>query len=282
MKKNHWSLVINHWAVFTFAFCLPARLLLILLFAGGLPFALFSQFTITPTIINATCPDTSNGSASVSVSGGNPPYTYQWQPDGQTSPTITGLTPGTYTITISDNSSNDTTVTYIVGPLPFSPNEVINNPVCTNNGYINLSLSGGTAGYQYLWSTGSANSIITQIGEGVFSVVVTDANSCTASFSYQLTLAECDVEPAQFFTPNGDGYNDTWSITNAQYFDNARVIVFDRWGTRVHEQKGIYESWDGKSYLGIPVPDAVYYFFFFEDRDNEDEGVQKGSVTILR
>lgn len=242
----------------------------------------FSQFSITPTVINATCPDTSNGSASVSVSGGNPPYTYQWQPDGQTSPTITGLSPGTYTITISDNSSNDTTVSYIVGPLPFSSNEDIKTPVCTNNGYIDLNVFGGTAPYQYLWNTGSTIDIITQIGEGSFAVTVTDANSCSTSFSFQLTLGECDVLPASFFTPNGDGYNDTWSITNAQYFDNARVIVFDRWGTRVHEQRGTYEPWNGKSYLGIPVPDAVYYFFFYEDKDNEGEGVQKGSVTILR
>jgi len=270
VKKNHWlPVVIRHWAVFTFAFFL-------------LPFSLFSQFTVTSTIINATCPDTNNASASVSVSGGNPPYTYQWQPDGETIPTITGLTPGTYTITISDNASNDTTVSYLVGPLPFSSNETIINPICTNNGYINLNLSGGTAGYQYLWSTGSVNDIITQIGEGIFSVAVTDVNSCTKSFSFELISEECDVKPTEYFTPNGDGYNDLWSITNAQYFDNARVIVFDRWGTRVYEHKGIYEPWDGKSYLGIPVPDAVYYFFFFEDRDHEDEGVQKGSVTIMR
>mgnify|MGYP001600970250 CR=1 FL=1 len=101
-------------------------------------------------------------------------------------------------------------------------------------------------------------------------------------FSYPLTEIECKVYPAQHFTPNGDDFNDTWSIANAQYFNNARLIIFDRWGTKVYEHKGLYEPWNGKSYLGIPVPDAAYYYFFYRDKDNKQKQAQSGSITIVR
>jgi len=183
------------------------------------PFSLFAQLTITPSVTNATCPNSSNGSISVSVSGGTSPYTYQWLPYGQTTPDITGLTTGTYSVIVTDNDGSSSTASYEVGPVPFS---------------------------------------------------------------YPESMTECSVIPASYFTPNGDGYNDTWQIANAQYFDNIHLIVFDRWGTRVHEQKGTYELWDGKSYFGIPVPDAVYYYFFYQDKDDKQKQAKSGSVTILR
>ena len=67
-------------------------------------------FTIIPVITNATCPDDSNGAASVSVSGGSPPYTYLWNPGGQTTSAITALSPKTYSVTISDNGGNDSII----------------------------------------------------------------------------------------------------------------------------------------------------------------------------
>ncbi|MBI4929446.1 MAG: gliding motility-associated C-terminal domain-containing protein [Bacteroidetes bacterium] len=241
-----------------------------------------AQLAITPSVTNATCPDSSNGSISVIVSGGTTPYTYQWLPDLQTTSSITGISPGTYSITVTDNIGSSSTASYVVGPTPFADNADIQSPFCTSNGHIVLIPIGGTAPYQFSWSTGSTNQSITSIGEGVYSVVVTDANNCSVTYSYPLTETECFVTPEPYFTPNGDGINDTWFISNAQYFDNAHVIVFDRWGTRVHEQRGTYEPWNGKSYLGISVPVAVYYYFFYQEKDDKQKNSKSGSVTIMR
>ncbi|HEY4799674.1 MAG TPA: gliding motility-associated C-terminal domain-containing protein, partial [Bacteroidia bacterium] len=109
-----------------------------------------------------------------------------------------------------------------------------------------------------------------------------DANGCTKRYSYVLAQEKCFVEPAKYFTPNDDGINDTWVIVNSQYFNNIHLIVFDRWGTRVFEKRGTYEPWDGKSYLGLPVPDAVYYYFFYQDKEDKQKDAIKGSVTIVR
>jgi gliding motility-associated-like protein len=260
----------------------PICLLLIVCYL--LPVAyVHSQFTITPSITNATCPDSANGSINISVSGGAPPYTYLWTPNGQTSSSISGIPPNTYSVTITDNSGNDTTVVYVVGPPPITIADVQNPPHCTHNGsIIILSVSGGSGGYQFLWSTGATNNAIINIGAGNYSVQISDSKNCTKTFSYTVKELECFIRPETFFTPNDDGINDTWYIENAQYFPNAHLIIFNRWGTKVYEHKGLYEPWDGKSYLGIPVPDAVYYFFFYQDKDDKQKDAVTGSVTILR
>ena len=172
----------------------------------------FAQtFTIGSSIKPTSCPSDATGSISVTVEGGTPPYTYQWQSSFQNSATATGLGQGDHLLTIADSLGKDTTVTFTVGA---------------------------------------------------------DDN--------------CEISPEPFFSPNGDGINDTWEIANAQYFDNIHLIVFDRWGTKVHEQKGKYEAWDGKSYLHIPVPVSVYYYFFYKHKDDKEKEAVHGSVTIMR
>ncbi|MEW6468303.1 MAG: T9SS type A sorting domain-containing protein [Bacteroidota bacterium] len=62
----------------------------------------FSTYTTTPT--NASCSTCCDGSATVNVAGGSPPYTYSWAPGGQTTQTVTGLCPGTYTVCATDQN----------------------------------------------------------------------------------------------------------------------------------------------------------------------------------
>jgi gliding motility-associated-like protein len=244
----------------------------------------FSQtFTIIPSVTNVTCPGGNDGIAAVTVMGGTPPYTYLWNPSSQTTSSATALSAGNYSVTITDNAGNDSIFSISVSqPQPISDNPDIQSPFCTSNGHIILSPTGGTPPYSFNWNDGSTYFFINNAGPGNYSMFITDANNCTASFSYSLTETECFVTPSSYFTPNGDDINDTWDITNSQYFPDARVIVFDRWGTRVWEHKGLYEPWDGRSYLGIPVPDAVYYYFFFQDKDDKQKEAKRGSVTIIR
>src|ERR1700749_3481178 len=70
--------------------------------------------TITPTITNVTCNGYANGTASVSASGGASPYTYLWSPGGQTSTSVSKLSPGTYTVTVTDYNSCTGTYTFTI------------------------------------------------------------------------------------------------------------------------------------------------------------------------
>jgi len=248
-----------------------------------MPYSLYAQFTISSAITNNICSGDAAGSISLTVSGGNSPYTYQWNPNGQTTQSITNVSGGDYSVTITDNSGNDTTIALVISePSAIADNSQIDLPYCTNNGTIVISPSGGTAPYDFLWNNGNTIQGITEAGAGDYSVIITDAINCTATFAYQLTEDECFVTPQAYFTPNDDGINDTWAISNSQYFPDAKLIVFDRWGVKVYQNRGMYEEWDGKSYLGIPVPDAAYYYFFYKDKNDEQKGAKKGSVIIIR
>lgn len=260
----------------------PFRLLLIVWML--LPFGVFAQFSVTPTLTNATCPNDTNGAVSLSVAGGSGPLTFLWSPGGEATSSVTGLTPGNYAVTISDSAGNDTTLSLFIGPLPFQNDTAgkITYPFCSANGAIMTEISGANGGYQYTWSTGSTNFWISQLAAGDYSLLVTDSKSCTVTYNYTLSEIECFVDPDPYFTPNGDGFNDSWFIANSQYFPNAHLIIFDRWGLKVYDHKGTYESWDGKGNLGLALPDAAYYYFFYQDKDDKQKASKQGSVIILR
>ncbi len=140
-------------------------------------------FTATATQTNVSCNGGADGTASALVSGGgNPPFTYSWNPGGQTSQTATGLSAGTYSVIITDASgcTVNTTVS-ITQPTPIS---VITSSVSENcnqgNGSATVSPSGGTPNYTYLWGNGQSTQIATGLSAGTYSVIITDANGCTS------------------------------------------------------------------------------------------------------
>ena len=143
-------------------------------------------FTTTPSICNA-----SNGSATLTASGGSAPYTYGWiTTPAQISPTASGLMAGTYSVLVGDASGCSATYTVAV-PLvvnTFSVTPAQTNVKCfgSNNGSANATPSGGAAPYSYAWSTTPAQTTpsISNISAGNYSVTITDANGCTKTATF--------------------------------------------------------------------------------------------------
>ncbi|MBK7966564.1 MAG: SprB repeat-containing protein [Bacteroidetes bacterium] len=129
----------------------------------------------------------SNGSATVSASGGTGSLTYLWNTSATTT-IISGLSAGTYTVTITDD--NACTVqdvgTVNSGSLPIISNSVVDSVSCNggSNGAITINVSGGTPNYSFLWSNGATTQNINSLVVGNYTVTVTDQNSCTVSASY--------------------------------------------------------------------------------------------------
>jgi gliding motility-associated-like protein len=146
---------------------------------------------ITVTSVNGvTCNGQTNGSASVTVTGGDGNYSYSWSPSGGNGSTANGLAPGAYTITVEDGSGCQVTENILIGePLAVSVTGVVNNSDCSgNNGSIMAVASGGTGSYAYLWSpNGETSSSITG-APGNYSVVVTDGNGCQVTQSFTIGL----------------------------------------------------------------------------------------------
>ncbi len=136
---------------------------------------------VTPTA--ATCAG-SNGSATVTPTGGTAPYTYAWSTGGTTQ-TITGLVPGTYSVTVT--SANGCTAignTVVSGPTPVTLSLTSTAATCAgNNGTATVTAAGGSSPFTYLWSNGGTTSAISGLSGGTYNVTVTSANTCTATGS---------------------------------------------------------------------------------------------------
>ncbi|AZA86643.1 T9SS C-terminal target domain-containing protein [Chryseobacterium shandongense] len=156
-------------------------------------------FTITqPTALAATtsqtniaCNGGSTGVATINVSGGTAPYTYSWSPSGGTAATATGLSAGTYTVTVTDANACTLTRTFtITQPASaVSGTTVVTNVACNgaSNGAINLTPAGGTAPYTFNWGGGITTEDRTGLAAGTYTVIITDANGCTATVNATVT-----------------------------------------------------------------------------------------------
>ena len=147
-------------------------------------------------------------------------------------------------------------------------------------GSASLSISGGTAPYSILWSSGHMGNLTEQAINGTYTVHVSDADGKDTIVNYDIQKKECEVGISNHFTPNGDGYNDTWGISNINAYPDFELIVFNRWGQQVHHQEGTYEPWNGTQY-GFKLPDATYYYVFYYNKSDKSR-IQKGDVSILR
>ena len=149
--------------------------------------------TLTSTNNPATCSNC-NGTATVSVTGGNAPYTYSWNTvPAQTTATATGLCAGTYTVYVTDASgcfSSNTPVTIVTSGGGLTLTSAQNNVLCNggNNGTGSITVTGGTGPYTYLWSpSGGTNSSASNLSAGTYTVLVTDANGCTSTQTVTIT-----------------------------------------------------------------------------------------------
>ncbi|RMG82216.1 MAG: hypothetical protein D6714_11710, partial [Bacteroidetes bacterium] len=124
-----------------------------------------------------------NGAVTANVSGGVPPYTYQWS-NGGNGPSISNLAPGTYVLTVTDaHNCVQTGAVNIVLPPPLSVNVTGNEPACNggNNGSAMAQVSGGTPPFSYQWSNGANTQTIAGLSAGGYTVTVTDGQGCTGT-----------------------------------------------------------------------------------------------------
>jgi hypothetical protein len=160
--------------------------------ANGCTYSCHTVFANSASSLVASCSGTNacigacTGSASVSASGGQAPYDFLWS-NGETTPTISDLCCGTYTVTVTDNKGCTSECSYIVTQsqaLTLSTYITNGTSATACNGQMCAVVSGGVAGYDFTWSTGASssgisNDSITSLCPGDYTVTVTDANGCS-------------------------------------------------------------------------------------------------------
>ena len=152
---------------------------------------------VTNLVTDENCGD-NTGAIDISVTNPTNPYNVSWS-NGATTEDISSLTAGTYTVTIADANqcsvSQDITVGNNSGTLTIASN-VISNDNCGNgNGSIDLTITGGSAPYQFTWNSGQSTEDITNLTAGTYTVTVIDNAGCELTQTFTVgnntgTLAE--------------------------------------------------------------------------------------------
>jgi gliding motility-associated-like protein len=144
---------------------------------------------------NISCAGASDGSVDVTVSGGVTGYIYNWS-NGTGSEDLNGIGAGSYSLTVTDANNCSATLTIsLIEPAPLIATGTVTSNFngfgvsCSGSadGAIDISISGGTAAYNYSWSNGSSAEDPANLAAGTYSVSITDANGCTGNLSFDLS-----------------------------------------------------------------------------------------------
>ncbi|WP_431137663.1 T9SS type B sorting domain-containing protein, partial [Psychroserpens mesophilus] len=141
-------------------------------------------------------------------------------------------------------SSPPTSISTQVTTDAFSELHIIEVTV-TGSGTYEYSLDGGA------WQE---SNIFTDVSAGDHEVAVRDTIGCGYAFDTTTVM-----DYPKFFTPNGDGYNDTWNIKGIADQPSAKIYIFDRYGKLIKQISPSSEGWNG-TYNGNPMPTSDYWF----------------------
>ena len=234
------------------------------------------------------------------ISGGLPPYEYNWGAGYSQDTIVFGLCEGTHTLRVTDANGCKVSRQYKVEVLktpdvPFTmvPKDTlyITNPT--------LKVFFADTSQQKLstfeWDFGEklnarvpminpAEYVYYNTGNKLVKLFFTDLEGCKDSVTDTIHIRTVKLKIPNVFTPNGDGFNDNWVIQvegNADmdyresYISNE-MLIFDRWGRKVYSATN-YQSGD---FDGKNLSDGVYYYVFRCHGEYGDD-VYKGSVTII-
>ncbi|MCS6904824.1 MAG: T9SS type A sorting domain-containing protein [Bacteroidia bacterium] len=146
--------------------------------------------TVKAQIKDVTCKGKNDGAIVLTVSGGYPPYTFEWS-NGAKTKDLNNISPGTYTVIIRDSEGFEKKATYIVN----EPKTGLAVTIVASGGGCNandlgavVNVGGGTPPFSYKWSNGQNTKTLSAVAPGTYQVTVTDATGCSATASINLTV----------------------------------------------------------------------------------------------
>jgi len=212
-------------------------------------------------------------------------YSFEWSIDGvvqvgETGASIIATTGGVYQVSITQLASGcqtavTTTVTVSQAPVEWSFN--LTNGAFAENHTVEI-LAQGLGEYVYSIDGGvfQDSNVFTNVSPGVHTITIKDANGC-GQVSFDIGV----VDYPNYFTPNNDGYHDTWNIIGIAAFDaTANIYIFDRYGKLLKQISPLSPGWDG-TYNGNALPSSDYWFRV----EYKEQGIQKeikGHFTLKR
>jgi gliding motility-associated-like protein len=206
---------------------------------------------------------------------------YTWH-NGFTGSSITVNAPGKYWVTVRDANGcygNDTSTITRMLPLPanFLPSDTT---LCT---YSKLTVIPAGSFRTYAWSTGATSSTLTVDKAGIYSLRVEDAFGCKGSDDIIISPKDClqGIFFPNAFTPNNDRKNDAFKPIVYGPLVNFRLIIYNRWGSKVFETSDWQTGWNG-TLGGLTQQNDTFLWICTYQFQNEAAKVEKGAVILIR
>ena len=195
--------------------------------------------------------------------------------DGKNPPKVTYDQPGMYNVSLLVDEGSPTRELYCQNVLAFrNPDVSLGNDTSLLPG-THIELSPGDHYRAYEWSTGRQTASILVDEGGTYAVVATDTNSCRGADDILVTKG---FKIPEFFSPNGDGINDTWEVPYFRTHPGATIEIYDRFGRKIIQYRGRDPGWDG-TYRGEPAGAGTYWYVITFDDGSPGK---KGHVTLIR
>ncbi|HSD13688.1 MAG TPA: T9SS type B sorting domain-containing protein [Flavobacterium sp.] len=205
-------------------------------------------------------------------------FTYLWSPGGETTQTIDVLASGTYTVTVTNSLSCSKERTVVVKDSDIALIESVSVLDLSENNAITVYVQGDENEFEYSLDSPTGpfqtSNHFENVTPGIHTVYINDIDGCG------VTPKEISVLGVpKFFTPNGDGYNDTWVIkgTKSGFYTKSKIQIFDRFGKLLKEMAFNGEGWNG-IFNGQPLPATDYWYIL----KLEDGRTVKGHFALKR
>ena len=187
----------------------------------------------------------------------NANYTYLWH-SGETSSVITASVAGTYTLTISTNTGGITcsesfTIELVISNAPVISNVIVSD-LQDNNTVTIETLEIGDYEYRIDNEAYQDSAFFENVLPGLHTFYVNDIKGCGIASETVVIVGFY-----KFFTPNGDGVNDNWTVEGLDTLDSPLLSIFDRYGKLIKQLNTSQPLWDGY-YNGVQMPASDYWF----------------------
>ena len=193
------------------------------------------------------------------INGFTPVLSYDWS-TGETTPQIQVNIPGIYTVNVTNANGCSKLRTITVLPSNIATFDSIDIIDGVDNNIVTIFVS-GEGEYEYALDsefTGYQDSnVFSEVTPGYHTVYVRDKNDC-GTVKENIAI----IGFPKFFTPNGDGYNDTWHVYGINTPDqvNSEIYIFDRFGKLIIKLSPSSAGWDG-TFNGVNTPSSDYWFY---------------------
>ncbi|MCS5489814.1 PKD domain-containing protein [Algoriphagus limi] len=231
-----------------------------------------------------SCYGKPDGIVTMEVSGGVPPYIFEYNGNQSFSSTIqlNDLSQGIYDWTVVDSNGCSIPVSFeIASPAPLEVEVRLDKPACPggSNGELFAFPAGGINPFVYTWEFNStAGNQLVGVPKGIYAVSVRDASGCVSLGQGEVIEAAPEVRMPTGFYPERD--QDLFqAVSNCEL--EMEILIFDRWGQIIYSGN---EGWDGMI-SGVDAPSGTYtyriqYSFWINDQFQVEN--KSGAFALIR